>query len=907
MSGCQVLEDNNGLEDTQQHHGEIETNLNTTESKLHEIQAMLGNHDPDKKIATQIEQHLTSDCVTLLQLSNFDKKNLELTINSWELNTFDVNPSIIRGLLFNGLRDYSQDKTSTSHDHKSMPNVDKSGNTTKKDAVSPKNSHVVVTSVSSDNSNCVVVTEAEMKMMQKLDNYQSLILDKIETVKNESKMQEELNNDLLIKDSNDIIQVFDELIDKLNQRKKYLLSNLKNISNNNNKNIENTANNSLTKLKAINYGIGDVKQRYNLSLNGSIDSNSNSSNTNNRSKKNCEMIESMLNTNKDNSLINTIEMPSQKNHTKCNVTFNKSIVSKIASMIDNLGKIELESLSIDSRIRKVKIINNNSNSRPMHRYSDVDFKTQAYSNNNKPVHVYAADDELNQIMMNLEDTQHVSEMHWNLDNNNKHKSLTFHKSKSRPTSPRGYSIAQIQQRARGNDDVNYGNHNYKLVRSATMYNYDYNRNLSYGASSSSRSVNKCNSDDDDIDDVLSRSLCRSPPRGASPRPPLPANAPPAVPDTIAKLELSNLQTTVINKLTILDSHCIYKFECLVIDNGGILTTQEWDINTNKGGFLQLECKSLIIKSGGIITVRGKGYKGGQSAGLQGYCCKLNLDKNNDKYNNNNNNRYNYKNSKKSSNNNRHNKNNTKSDTLTLVPVLPAIPAISPSIQSNVPNYGGGGGGQISQSVSRTAERNNEEYEYRFEYGCGGGGGYGTNGYNGAKGNKKLDGKGGCTYGNNKMNKIYLGSGGGSGYYSNGTNGGGAIIIKCKNKLLIANNGKIIANGENASGRGVGVNVNINIDINEDGCDSGCGSGGSIYIRCMDIVHRGEICAIGGRNIKGIELYGAGGDGRIRIDCSEKSKKSIERNCKRNGAVIMPRVGYWNHAAPTDTISGVFLW
>ena len=53
------------------------------------------------------------------------------------------------------------------------------------------------------------------------------------------------------------------------------------------------------------------------------------------------------------------------------------------------------------------------------------------------------------------------------------------------------------------------------------------------------------------------------------------------------------------------------------------------------------------------------------------------------------------------------------------------------------------------------------------------------------------------------------------------------------------------------------------ELSKDKC--GCGSGGSILIKSPTIFNSGLICARGGCH-KGT-YYGAGGYGRIRIDCN----------------------------------------
>ena len=174
-------------------------------------------------------------------------------------------------------------------------------------------------------------------------------------------------------------------------------------------------------------------------------------------------------------------------------------------------------------------------------------------------------------------------------------------------------------------------------------------------------------------------------------------------------------------------------------------------------------------------------------------------------------------------------------------------------------------------------------------GGGGGGGYGTNGkdglyYSDTNGN---GGKGGISYGNseikligNNNNKLLLGSGGGCGHDTHnayyGTNGGGSIIIECKNNIIIENNSNILTNGENR----------------KDNIYSGCGSGGTIYLKAGKvIVNNGLISSIGGINKNGPNGPGAGGFGRIRIDCTKENKIKYIDNTNNYTGIFRPKIGF----------------
>ena len=170
-------------------------------------------------------------------------------------------------------------------------------------------------------------------------------------------------------------------------------------------------------------------------------------------------------------------------------------------------------------------------------------------------------------------------------------------------------------------------------------------------------------------------------------------------------------------------------------------------------------------------------------------------------------------------------------------------------ESRLNNYGGGGGGAVGVVGA-------------------GGGGYGTNGMNGSNNG----GRGGIAYGDAQLTVLHLGSGGGYGPGWSGSNGGGAIVIECKNSIIIDKGCSITANGQNKK-------------KDEYNYYSGCGSGGSIYLVSNKIVNKGKIMAIGGANKYGLNGFGCGGMGRIRIDCKKENYKYIEKS------TIEPQVGY----------------
>ncbi|KAJ5077600.1 bonus isoform c-related [Anaeramoeba ignava] len=247
-------------------------------------------------------------------------------------------------------------------------------------------------------------------------------------------------------------------------------------------------------------------------------------------------------------------------------------------------------------------------------------------------------------------------------------------------------------------------------------------------------------------------------------------------------------------------------EQLIIKNGGVLTVKPWD--GTSGGTLKIYAKQrVVIEKGGRIDLSGKGYRGGDAV-AQSFNGKANQGES----------------------------------------------YLGYGGDDQVANSGGGGAGLGSSAFGGFG---------------GGGGGYGDQGKdaeaNRYSGQLHPGAKGGEIYGDEKISTLYLGSGGGSGHpYSNGQtkgkggNGGGAIFIQSRS---LSNDGEILCNGENGEDA---VNSTY-------GSGGGGGSGGSILI-IANLTNNGTISAKGGLGGKafpsaspGINSSGgAGGDGRIAV-------------------------------------------
>ena len=180
----------------------------------------------------------------------------------------------------------------------------------------------------------------------------------------------------------------------------------------------------------------------------------------------------------------------------------------------------------------------------------------------------------------------------------------------------------------------------------------------------------------------------------------------------------------------------------------------------------------------------------------------------------------------------------------------------------------GGGGGYTQKGSRqygNVDLINGKVEGFDTYPHAGGGGYGTMGTQFGASSSDAGYLGGRTYGNIQLKTLYLGSGGGSckpkdGPAGVGGNGGGALWLRCDGVITMRKNSRISSNGDIARSY-----------------ESGCGSGGSIYIlmvnyECLKQHETAMIEAIGGYKGRG---NSNGGNGRIRVEIMSKEAKKLK--------------------------------
>ena len=249
--------------------------------QIKQIQTMLGSHDLDCKISQQINQCIIDTGIPLEVLSQFDEKSLAETIDSWKINTFGKQMFLIRGLLISGIK-------------KNTPKA--------------------------------VLSENEIKMMDQLIKFEKIIFNKLESFENESKTNKEMKENSLKMYQTQIESAFEDIISILIHRKKILLNKLQKLFDKREK--EET--DYISYLKSTQNKISNLKQVYknNTSKYSEMDE------ITKRSEKNCQMINTFLNTH-DHANMYTL----QKCDYSCDVTFGKESITKLKIRTSLLGSV----------------------------------------------------------------------------------------------------------------------------------------------------------------------------------------------------------------------------------------------------------------------------------------------------------------------------------------------------------------------------------------------------------------------------------------------------------------------------------------------------------------------------------------------------------------------------------------
>ena len=233
------------------------------------------------------------------------------------------------------------------------------------------------------------------------------------------------------------------------------------------------------------------------------------------------------------------------------------------------------------------------------------------------------------------------------------------------------------------------------------------------------------------------------------------------------------KTTFVNReITLLSNNKINRFDILRISKGGILTTTAvGDAGGSGSGKLIIHCNQLIVDSGGVISVNGKGCKGGKYSRAG----RSPLDK---------------------------------------------ARAVQYDYRITTPGAGGKGSG---------------------------GGGYGTCGYDGS-----VDGSGGTAYGDKFLSTVFVGAGGGGGYDVDNANRPRAARGRRHYMQMLP--GAAGGGGRNGGGGGGGnFGADENEDEDEDGDAGlrGTAGGGAVIIECKErvVVSAGGVISANGENIQ----------------------------------------------------------
>ena len=165
--------------------------------ELQYIRCVLGSHDDDNgTIASQVQQHLKENVLSLKILSEFDDLSLQQIIESWNLDTNNKSPYVIRGLLIRGIKKFdghvdeektiSNDSTSNStsgnknnncHTYNHNYNQNKSNYNEKctKPECGNGGGDGDCTVSASGQQQQIVITENELKMMKLLTDYEKSV------------------------------------------------------------------------------------------------------------------------------------------------------------------------------------------------------------------------------------------------------------------------------------------------------------------------------------------------------------------------------------------------------------------------------------------------------------------------------------------------------------------------------------------------------------------------------------------------------------------------------------------------------------------------------------------------------------------------------------------------------------
>ena len=922
--------------------GNSNNNINVdpgARSEIDKIQNILWEHDTNGRISECVYNHLVEDRLTLEKLSNFNDKYLEQTVESWKnIDQLHPKPFLVRGVLIDGIK---QMRSPHNSNYNSNYNSDDNDNNDRDmrgqgQAQGQAQGQEQESQQRSPQRSVLVVTQEEARKHDKLIKYENTIVNEIDHFENESKIRECMKDELFEEYRNEIESVFDEIIEKMDTRRDQLLKKLELMFDTKSK----KHNKYLDNLKSILSDIKKCKNEYDKNL-----ETNNNQDIQQRSETNCSLIDGVLsgrnhfyklkqasNSNLnyqcnilfDNKIQDKIERyvfefgsithkPLESSSTissrngwddeKENDELS-NVVSNSRARSDTRSSAQGRSSMDDSPYNSMSDFDNNNknsgknsknnknnkskNSKYKHRNKNesqsMKFSSTTYikplntsnsSKNNKkdtsnkplsarrgPSHHHPGQPRRHQTISSF-DIDPIDEINVDYNsapgrgrnistiaraidsdndrkNKNKNKNKQKNKSKSNQNSPNDHNnnhdseintdfsddegdgnSAQTGRhvaRAQSSPDVEY-----ELKRSnTTRFNMDFgsesNRNRDDSVAIGNGNGNNGNGN------ALARSATL---KNDSSNSYDSSNNNRNNRNRRNRFDLKRSLTTrpdetVITTKVECAPNTALTYNHLQIISDGCLTV-------SKRGILRIRCVKLTLADTATIDVTGKGYQGAVAPSMDDIRHNISRDDFDD----------------------------------------PEI--IGPGGGNSAESGYGGGGGYATAGVDGGRGVSSDALYGALSAksssrkgGLGGLGGLGK-----GKNKHRYSAKGGKPYGDAQLSngELLLGSGGGSGNIgSDGTNGGGAIIIECTESIFIGKSSGIIANGVN--------------DKKSIWC--GCGSGGSIHLKAPIIVNNGKIEAIGGVNMNGENVSGAGGYGRIRIDCEKSHKRYV---CDGSGGIL----------------------
>ena len=588
---------------------------------------ILKHHDKTAAISKQIITTLQAKNLSLKVLSTYDHTTLADEIDSWKLDTFGRKLCLIRGLLVSGIKDLqSRDRQQRSQSLYIHPSSsDAKVNQNHNPAIKSKNNATGSINISVSKPTSPVyrqkgtqqvqseqfepgagvglgagkplISETEVKMFESLAEYEASIATRMDEFKRDlygnddnygysvvangnnvnvegdyrdgdSKNSNDYDYDCNCSDSCSYDGYIKKLLNEYNNEIGIIFDNLICKLNQRKQQlikriktmfdfIKQRHDDYWLNLKIIKLEINNIKSQYTSNLNNyKINS---MIDLTNRSEINCSMINKLLSKYKinDETQSKITNLNYKMTDYNCTISFSHDLISNVERIISNLGSITSDA----TQAKKNPKISQNLNPKDVN--NNLTSRTRSISinlsNSNNSTN-YNSNKSMKQSQLESHSLSPKLNGNYNHNYNGNGTTTTTTNSKKTSMSVKKYSLTDNQSDA----DFSF---EFKTDDDDEDLGFDFNRlnsGLSFGSN------------------------------------------------------LLNNKTTIIDKLTVLESNKLYKFENLQIINNGILTVDGWDIETRNGGIFNIKCDSLILDNNGKIDLTGKGYEGGQLWGYQGY-------------------------------------------------------------------------------------------------------------------------------------------------------------------------------------------------------------------------------------------------------------------------------------------------